>query len=66
MTNWSVFTAVVSSLGLVATVLGWAFTHGKLTQKVETHETRIDKHEQRLNDHSERIGRLEGRVGMDQ
>lgn len=46
----------------IITGLGWAFTHGTLTEKVKTTATRMDKAEDDIKDHGERIIILEQHI----
>lgn len=64
--NWAALAAVASICGLVLTLGVGVFVYGRLTQKVEDHDTsiraggmRLDGHDLRLNGHDVSIGRLQ-------
>ena len=71
--NYAALAAIGSLLAVIAVVLGAAFTHGQLTQRVsnteekvadhavklERHDEKFERQDQTLGDHSVKIGRLQ-------
>lgn len=54
--NWAAIAVVLSSLTFVATVIGAAYTHGKLTQRVDQNAQDLNDHEERLTEHATQLG----------
>lgn len=61
--NWSAIAAIVSLLGLIATIIGVAYTSGRLSQRVEENGDQVKIHAARLDDHAERIGGHDVKIG---
>lgn len=63
--NWSAIAAVCSLFGVVATIVGVAFTSGRLTEKIRENKEKVDghgvllvEHGSRLNDHDVELAKL--------
>ncbi len=63
--NWAEVAAVCSLLGVFATIIGVAFTSGRLTEKLGEADKRINWHDETLKaygetltDHEVQLGRL--------
>jgi len=63
---WEAIAALAALATLLVTVVAWAHTNGKLTQKVEdnrkdteAHAERLDDIDQRLNSNDVKIAKLE-------
>jgi len=53
--NWGAAAVVLSFATLLATIIGAAYTHGKLTQRVDQSEEKIKGHDEILRGHDERL-----------
>lgn len=54
--NWAAIAAIVSGCGLLVTVLGIAYTSGKLTQRIDDTEKVVGGHAETLAEHAARLG----------
>ena len=64
-TNWAMFAAVASLIGVLITILSVAYTSGKLTQKISdsqdklcAHDATLDRHEVRLGAHDIELAKI--------
>jgi hypothetical protein len=61
--NWAAVAAVCSLLGVFATLIGVAFTSGRLTEKLGEASKRIDGHDETLRAHGETLTDHEVHLG---
>lgn len=61
--NWAALAAMASLLGVLATIIGVAYTSGKLTQRISDNDDQIKIHARRLDDHAERLGLQDVKIG---
>jgi threonine dehydratase len=66
MVNWAAIAAITSLFGVLATIIGTAYTAGQMREKIknnsdrlDVHDDRLDKHAAKLEEHGENIGRLQ-------
>jgi hypothetical protein len=61
--NWAAIAAAGSIFGVLATIIGVAFTSGRLTEKLGEHKVRLDEHATTLKAHSETLTDHEVQLG---
>lgn len=61
--NWALIAALFSLFGMIATIVGVAYTSGQVTQKVHEHGERFRIVDERLEDHAEKIGMQDVKIG---
>jgi hypothetical protein len=64
--NWSLIAALFSLFGVIATIVGVAYTSGQFSQRVHAseeqnklHAIRLDEHAKQLSSHDVKLGRIE-------
>jgi len=57
--NWDAVAALGSIVAVIAVVVSAAFTHGKLTQRVDQSDARLDDHDDLHKDHIAHFSRVD-------
>lgn len=61
--NWAAVAAAGSIFGVLATIIGVAFTSGRLTEKLGEHKVKLDEHAEAIKAHGETLTDHEVQLG---